>query len=159
MIRNLKIFLVFLVALWGLIGAAGNLSHLGFTYDAVEGVTTMPWFPEGAGPPWRTGNPAVVWLGVALIVSGKLAALALCGWGTFALWRARGGDAETFRRAKRWAILGCGLAVAMLFGGFTVLGETMFLMFRDPEIVHAGEGAWRYGGFIALIMIFVAQED
>ena len=47
----------------------------------------------------------------------------------------------------------------MLFGGFTVVGETMYLMWVDPGGEHAAAGAWRYGGFIALIMIFIAQAE
>lgn len=159
MIRYLKILLVLLVALWGLIGFMGNLAKLDATYEAVQSVTTMPFFEPGEGPPWATDNAAVIWIGVALIIAGKLAALVFCGWGAIAMLRTVGADAYAYGRAKRWAVLGCGLALAMLFGGFTVFGEMFFLMFMDPGNEHAAAAAFRYGGFIALIMIFLAQED
>lgn len=67
------------MALWGLIGAIGNLAKPGVAYEAVQSVTTMPAFEAGEGPPWATDNPVVIWLGVALIVAGKTAALLFCG--------------------------------------------------------------------------------
>ena len=159
MVRLAKILLIVLVALWGLIGAAGNLSHLHIAYAAVESVTLMPTFPVDAAPPWRTASPIVVWAGVALIVAGKLAALACCGIGAVMMIKRRGADSASFQNAKRYGLLGCGLAVAMLFGGFIVIGETLYAMFRHPEHAQAAAAAFRYGGFIALIMIFVGQRD
>lgn len=159
MVRDSKILLIILVALWGLVGVAGNLSHLQIAYDAVESVTLMPTFPADAAPPWRTGNPAVVWIGVALIVAGKLAAAILCGFGAIVMVKSRNADSAAFQQAKRFALFGCAMALAMLFGGFTVIGETLYAMFRHPEHVQAANAALRYGAFIALIMIFVAQTD
>lgn len=159
MIRYLKILLVALVALWGLIGFMGNLAKLDVAYEAVQSVTTMPAFEAGEGPPWATDNPVVIWLGVALIVAGKAAPLLFCGWGAIAMLQTVRADPARFREAKRWAVLGCGLALALLFGGFVVIGEMFFLMFMDPGSEQAAAAAFRYGGFIALIMIFVSQED
>lgn len=159
MTRYLKVLLVLLVALWGLIGVIGNLANLDFTYESVKSVTTMPHFDSGEGPPWKTDNPIIVWLGVAVIVGGKLAAAVFCGWGVFLMLRTARAGGDAFRKARQWALLGCGLAVASLFGGFTVFGESAFLMFRDPGTEHAAAAAFRYGGFIALIMIFIGQED
>lgn len=159
MIRYLKVLLVVLVALWGLIGVMGNLAKLEVAYEAVQSVTTMPAFEAGEGPPWATDNPVVIWLGVALIVAGKLAALLFCGWGAIAMLRTVRADPVRFQAAKQWAVLGCGLALASLFGGFVVIGEMLYLMFMDSGSEHAAAAAFRYGGFIALIMIFVAQEE
>ena len=161
MIRNLKILLAAIVAYWGLIGAIGNFASLGVAYDYVEMVTSMSGvFEEGrAAPPWRTSSPVVVSAGVALIVLGKLGAMAFCGIGVVQMIKARSADHRAFAAAKSWAVVGCGLAVAMLFGGFTVVGETMYLMWVDPGGEHVAAGAWRYGGFIALIMIFIAQAE
>ncbi len=159
MVRLAKTLLIALVALWGVIGAAGNFSHLNTAYDAVRSVTLMPTFPAEAAPPWRTENAVVVWLGVALIVSGKLAAAILCGIGTYSMFKNRKADSAAFQHAKRYGLVGCALAVAMLFGGFSIIGETLYAMFRHPEHLKAAEGAFRYGGMIALIMIFVGQSD
>lgn len=159
MVRDVKIGLVLLIALWGLIGAAGNLAHWDLVLGQVSSVTAMPMLPEDAAPPWRTQSPLVAWLGACLILGGKIAALMFCGWGAVAMARQRRAASDDFQHAKRWALVGAALAVAMLFGGFIVIAESLFVMFRHPSAAPAGEAAFRYGGFIALIMIFVAQRD
>ncbi len=161
MIRNLKILFAAIVAFWGLMGAMGNFASLGIAYEYVEMVTSMSevFEEEDAGPPWRTSSPIIVSAGVLLIVLGKLGAFAGCSIGVFHMVKARNADAQAFANAKRWAVLGCGLAVAMLFGGFIVIGETVYLMWISEGGESAAAGAWRYGGFIALIMIFIAQAE
>ena len=162
MIRSLKILLAVIVAYWGLIGAMGNLMSLDLTYDYVEMVTTFSGIPpkEGAElPPWQTSSPIVVSLGVLLIISGKLGAFICGSLGAYKMTKAYKASAEQFAEAKRFAILGCGLAVAMLFGGFIVIGETMYLMWANPEGAAAAQSAWRYGGFMALTMIFIGQRE
>ena len=161
MIRLLKILLAAIVAFWGLIGVTGNFMSLGVAYEYVEMVTSMSRVLEevGAGPPWRTTNPIVVSAGVLLIVLGKTGAFVFCSLGAFRMVKTRNADQLSFEKAKTWAVLGCGLAVAMLYGGFIVVGETMYLMWVVPEGEHAAAAAWRYGGFIALIMIFIAQRE
>ena len=159
MIRYLKILLVALVALWGLIGVVNNLAEPDNVYTAVQDVASMPAFEVGEGPPWATDNPVIIWLGVALIIAGKAAALVFCGLGVLAMLRHAGSAPAQFQASKAWAILGCGAALAMLFGGFTVIGEGLFLMVLDPASIPAGAAAFRYGGFIGLIMIFVAQRE
>jgi predicted small integral membrane protein len=161
MIRTLKILFAAIVAYWGLIGAMGNFASLSIAYDYVEMVTSMSGVVDAgaAAPPWRTSSPVIVWAGVLLIVLGKLGAAVFCSLGVFKMLRARNADRQEFARARQWAVLGCGLAVAMLFGGFIVIGETMYLMWVAPDGEHAAAGAFRYGGFIALIMIFIAQAE
>lgn len=157
MIRYLKILLIALVALWGLIGAFGNVVKLDLAYEQVRAVAAMSHVADA--PPWATSNPFVVWCGVALIVGGKLAAFLFCSYGAVAMLRNVKADQEAFQRAKRAGVFGCGLAVASLFAGFMVIGETMFLMFMDPGHTKAAEAAFRYGGFIALIMLYTAQRE
>ena len=161
MIRILKIMLAAIVAFWGLVGAIGNFSSLGIAYEYVELVTSMSGVidPQDPAPPWRTSSPIVVSAGVLLIVLGKLGAFAFCSAGVVRMIKARHADQRSFANAKKWAVLGCGLAVAMLFGGFIVIGETMYLMWVSPDGEHAAAAAWRYGGFIALVMIFIAQAE
>lgn len=161
MIRTLKILFAAIVAFWGLVSAIGNFVSLDIAYEYVEMVTSMSEVIEegSAAPPWRTTSPIVVSAGVLLIVLGKLGAFAFCSIGVVKMARALKSDRRAFETAKKWAVFGCGLAVAMLFGGFTVIGETMYLMWISPGGEHAAAGAWRYGGFIALIMIFMAQAE
>ncbi|MDJ0759970.1 MAG: DUF2165 family protein [Woeseiaceae bacterium] len=151
MIRTLKILFAAIVAFWGLVGVIGNLASLSVAYEYVEMVTGMSdVFEEGRpAPPWRTASPVIVWAGVMLIVLGKLGAFVFCSIGAFRMLKVRTADTRAFAAAKKYAVFGCGLAVVMLFGGFTVVGETMYLMWVNPDGEHAAAGAWRYGGFIA----------
>lgn len=162
MIRSLKILLAGIVAYWGLIGVMGNLLSLDITYEYVEMVTSFTGIApkEGAEfPPWQTSNPIIVSLGVLLIVSGKLGAFIFCSLGVYKMIKAHKASAEVFAQAKQFAVFGCGLAIVMLFGGFIVIGETMYLMWANPDGASSAQAAWRYGGFMALIMIFIGQKE
>lgn len=156
-IRLIKVFLVFSIGLWGLIGAAGNLAGLPETYDAVQQVTSMSSVPEGVGPPWRTTNSVVVVIGVIAIVLGKLAALLAGIGGVFMLKNVKAGS-DVFNRSKHWAVAGTGMAFALMFFSFTVMAETAFFMFYGPE-GGAGALAFRYSASFALVALFVAQPE
>ncbi len=158
-IRFTKIVLAGLVALWGLFGLAGNLLKLDAAFAMVRATTSMPGFEPGTAPPWATDSALIAGLGVALIVLGKLLPAVLCSIGALRMTSARNQAPEDWQRSKSLAIAGCGLAAAGLFLGWTVIGEFIFMMFRDPGLVQAADAAFRYGGFILLIGIFIAQRE
>jgi predicted small integral membrane protein len=157
-VRLVKIFLALSVGVFGLIGTIGNLSGLSEVYEAVERVTTMSGIPEGVGPPWRTGNPAVIWMGVAAIVFGKLAAL-LSGVGGVLMIKHLKSGSQAFQNSKKWAIVGCALAFGLTFFSFTVVAESAFFMFYSPAEGGAGALAFRLSGSFALIALFIAQPE
>ena len=161
MLQKTKIVLVVTVALWGLVGAHGNLTNWGETMGAVSAVTSMATF-EGGAESWKaTTNPAVIWLGALFIMLSKLAAGVLCSIGAWRMWQAQGGDAAGSATAKEFALAGCAVAVIMLFGSFIVIAESWFELWRSDTLRGPVlESAFRYGGFIALIALFVgAKED
>jgi len=88
------------VALWGVIGAAGNLMKLDGAYAMVEAATRMPGFEPGAASPRATDQPVTVGLGVLLIVLGTLAPAALSSWGAVRTGRARNESAEAWQQSK-----------------------------------------------------------
>ena len=157
MLRFIKIFFVAMVAFFGLVSATMNLFDLQTAYGYVEGVTTMPSLTEaGMAPPWATRNPVVIWLGVILIVAGKLGALVFCSYGAYRMAIAA---PEGFAEAKKPALFGMGLFLITLFGGFTIVGENVFYMWLTEDGSSAGEGAFRYGAMVALLMLIVGQEE
>ena len=158
-VRYVKIFLVLTVGFWGLIGTFGNLAGMSDVYDEVLKVTSMQSVPVGAGPPWRTSSPIVVWLGYTFILLGKIAALVGGAWGGAVMLKHVNAPASDFNRAKSVAIAGCGAAFALMFFTFTVFGESVFFMFFDPMHSGAAALAFRFGGSFALIALFVAQPD
>lgn len=159
MIRYVKIFLVLSIGVWGLIGTVGNLSDVQSVYDAVVGVASMSGVPEGAGPPWRTTSPVVIWAGVLLIVLGKLTALVGGFFGGAVMLKHANASREEFAHAKKWAVAGCGLTFGLLILSFTVIAEGTFFMFFSQQHAGVGELAFRFAGSFGLITIFVAQAE
>lgn len=160
MLRIMKILLVLGVALWGLLGAFGNLSDWSGTTDAVKAVTAMTTF-EGGADHWRaTSNPALIFAGALFILLSKAGAGLLCLEGARRMWGARAKSAADFADAKTFALTGCAIAVFMLFVGFSAIAETWFELWQSEAMQGPVlASAYRYGGMIALIAIFVGMRD
>jgi predicted small integral membrane protein len=159
MLRLVKIALMTAVCLWGALGTVGNILDWEGTRGAMRAVSSMSGWEGGAGD-WRaTSSPIVTTAGALGVVAFKTLAALLCGLGVFRMWRERTKGSERFGKAKAAALSGCGIAVFGLFLGWIVLGEQWFEMWRSPQLELAGEAAFRYGGFICLIAIFVAMRE
>ncbi len=157
MLKLTKIFLIAGVCLWGAISALGNVLGWQGTLGAVGAATSMAGFAEND---WRaTSSSLVILVGALCIVGFKLVSATLCGLGAYNMWAEKGASRERFAAAKQFAIAGCGVAVLGLFFGWVVLGEQWFEMWRSPDLASAGESAFRYGGFIGIIGIFVAMPE
>ena len=160
MIRTVKIGLIVTVALWGFIGALGNILDWDQTLGAVAAVASMASF-EGGAESWQaTINPVVIWMGALFIMLSKITAGVMCSIGAMRMWQSRRSDVAGFQAAKAIGLAGCGIAVIMLFGGFIVIGESWFELWRSEGTIRlALSDAFRYAGMIALIGIFVATSD
>ena len=159
MIRIVKIGLIITVVLWGFFGALGNVLHWDETTGSVAAVTSMVTF-EGGAESWQaTSNPLVIWLGALFIMLSKLSAGVLCMVGAGRMWQSRNDSPADFSAAKSIALAGCGIAVIMLFGGFIVIAESWFELWRSESMGAVLSAAVRYGSMIALIAIFVATPD
>ena len=159
MIRIVKTGLIITVVLWGFFGALGNVLHWNETLGSVAAVTSMVTF-EGGAESWQaTSNLLIVWLGALFIMLSKLSAGILCMVGASRMWRSRNGSVTDFSAAKGIALLGCGIAVVMLFGGFIVVAESWFELWRSQTMGAVLSAAVRYGSMIALIAIFVGAPD
>lgn len=160
MLRITKILLVVTVALWGFVGAIQNVVDWGGTTGAVGAATSMVTFDGGAESWQATSSPAVIWIGALFITLSKLATGVMCAIGALKMWWARKTDAATFAAAKEIALVGCAVAMIMLFGGFVVIAESWFELWRS-ELMRGPvlESAFRYGGMITLIALFVAMKD
>ncbi len=160
MLRIMKILLVVSVAMWGFLGALGNITGWSGTTGAVTAVTSMSTFEGGAASWQATSNPAVILAGALFIMLSKALAALLCAVGGWRMWSARTADVNTFANAKTLALSGCAVAVFMLFGGFIVIGEGWFDLWRSDVLrEQAAETAFRYGAMIALIGLLVGNHD
>ena len=160
MIRTAKVGLIVVAALWGFVGALGNILDWDQALGSVAAVTSMSTF-EGGSESWQAmTSPALSWLGALFIVSSKLATGGLCAIGARQMWRSRDGDAASFALAKKYALTGCAVGAIMLFGGFLVIGESWFELWRTVGPIRmALTDAFRYAGLLMLIAIFVGQRD
>ena len=160
MLRLSKILLALSVALWGLLGALGNLLAWDATTGAVGAVTSMSTFAGGAERWQATSNPALILAGALFIVAAKIAGGLLCLGGAWRMWSTRAADAASFARAKAWPLTGCAIIVFMLFTGFLTIGEGWFEMWRSDALrEQSAEAAFRFGGMIALIALFIGMRD
>jgi predicted small integral membrane protein len=160
MLKNAKIIMILTVALWGILGAFHNLIAWDGTLGAVNAATSMITI-EGGAESWQaTSNMVVVWIGALFIVLSKLTTVALCSAGAIGMWRARKSDFSAFVAAKKVALTGCAVAIIMLFGGFIVIAESWFELWRSESMLGPVLGsAFRYAGMIGMIALFVATED
>jgi predicted small integral membrane protein len=158
MLRISKIVLIVLVALWGAIGGVKNFADVEGGLGSVRVVIDPPDPARIAEWP-NIQSPIIVWLGFLTIALGKIAAAGLCGVGAWRMWGARKLDAESFNVAKKMALVGCSVGVAMLFGVFIVAGSTYFNLWMTPVGSVALPIAFQLIGCIALIAIFVSQPD
>ncbi|HET6565666.1 MAG TPA: DUF2165 family protein [Xanthomonadales bacterium] len=160
MLRNAKIILVLVVALWGFTGAFGNLNDWAGTMGAVGAVTSMSTF-DAVPASWRaTSSPVIIWLGALFIMLSKFAGAVYCSIGATRMWRERAASAAQFQAAKQAALVGCAIMVIMLFGGFIVIAETWYELWRSEAMLGPVLGsAFRYAGLILLIALFVGSRD
>ena len=160
MIRTVKVGLIIVAALWGYVGALGNLLDWNQALGSVAAVTSMSTF-DGGSDSWQAmTSPLLSWLGALFIVSGKLATGVLCTVGAKRMWQSRSSISADFVKAKQVALTGCAVGAIMLFGGFLVIGESWFELWRaDGLIRFALIDAFRYGGMLILIAIFVSQPE
>ena len=159
-LRITKMVLILLVSLWGLIGGIHNVFHAGAGFDAVAAVvspdlTKMPGLAE-----WQTiESPLLIWMAWAVIPLAKLGGAALCLSGAYFMWRSRSLDTVSFQNSKSLALAGCGIILAMLFGGFIVSAETYFLVWQSELGGAVLPIAFRYIGCIGVVAIFVQQRE
>ncbi|MBL4854062.1 MAG: DUF2165 domain-containing protein [Robiginitomaculum sp.] len=160
MLRIMKILLILCVALWGLLGTFGNLHDWSGTIGGVAMTTSMSTF-EGGTEDWRaTSNPVIIFVGAAFILIAKAVTGLLCLVGAHQMWTARKDDTAAFAKAKILALTGCAVAMFMLFGGFIVIAESWFGLWQSKELHDPVlASAFRYGGMIALIALFVGARD
>jgi len=160
MLKTTKAIMILTVALWGFVSAFQNIINWDGTIGAIGAATSMATI-EGGSDSWQaTSNPIVIWIGALFILVSKLVTGVLCTIGGVQMWRAQELDLEAYSAAKEIALTGCGVAIIMLFGGFIIIAEGWFELWRSESMIAPVLGsAFRYGGMIALIALFVASKD
>lgn len=158
--RTLKIVLVCFVSLGALIWAIQNIVNIDAAYASVAYVTSNvdhEAYPDSFGPSF--GSPVLVWLALAVILAGELATGLLAAKGAYDMFSRRKAPAAEFNAAKRFATLGCGMALIVWFGIFGVIGGAFFQMWQTD----IGHGSFADGLLYAipngLILLFLEFRD
>ena len=73
--------------------------------------------------------------------------------------RARHSDAATFRRSKKFGILGAGLGVIIWFGYFSAIGGAFFQMWQTEAGNPVLRDAFQFVMMCGLVMVFLHMED
>jgi predicted small integral membrane protein len=160
MLRIVKIVLAATVAAFGFICGIFDLTHWHTTVETVGVVTSMTGWSGGAASWQAVRSAPLSWFGAAWIIAGDLTAAALCAASVARMWSARNAAVTEFAAAKKLALAGCGVLAIMLFGGFNVLAETWFELYRsDAMRGPVLDTAFRYLGSILLIALFIANNE
>jgi predicted small integral membrane protein len=107
------------------------------------------------GPFIAISSPVVIHLGLATIWLGKLVSGTLCFWGAAQMWGARTASADAFNAAKTPGLVGCGVAILMLFGAFVTVGGVYFFMWQSAAGQLSQTFAMGYIASIGMVALFV----
>ncbi len=159
-IRNLKSVFVILISLLALVYALQNIvnlqaCHAAFVY--VMSNADHKAYAESFGP--AVSSPVLTWLALVFVIGGELAAGLLAGRGAFAMWSARMGPVEDFRRAKKFALIGCGVGIIVWLGFFNVIGGAYFQMWQTTAGQASMDDAFEFVMACALVFIIVSMPE
>ncbi len=160
MIRIVKIILVVLVGLQGLFYFISNVLNWEFAQAAVGAVLSQadsPIYQNLIVPPIT--SPALVSLALATIMAGELLVGLISFKGALDMFARRSAPAADFNASKKYAILGCSMALFVWFGFFTVFGAALLQMWQGQVGAGSFQGAFIYLGTSAFVMLFVNQPD
>ena len=158
--RYLKIGLTLAVGLLAGLWFLTNLLNWDIAHGAVVYTLSQAdqvGYPTHLVPPIT--SPAIATIVLLAIVSGEGAAGALALTGAYRMWAARKLDEQAFRTAKRFAILGAGIAVLVWFLLFQVIGGTLILMGQSEGARSALEGAFRFAAYCFMTLIYLSLQE
>lgn len=159
-IRILKIVLVTFVGLMGWFYVAGNIANWDAGLASVGYVIGMQGheiygthiFPS-------ITSPTLVATAFAIIITGEFLVGALSLKGALDLWQARNAGADEFNSAKKFAILGTGMAMTVWFGGFVVIGGALFQMWQTQIGDGSFRGAFAFATSCGIVLLFLNSPD
>ena len=159
-IRYLKIVLVVLVGVQGLLYVAGNIANWSVGIQTVRYVLGMEGHEVYGNHIFPTvTHPALITIAFIIILAGEFLVGALCLIGAWHLWRMREESAGLFNSAKTYAILGAGTAMVVWFGGFIVIGGSLFQMWQTQIGAGSFDDSFVFAVIGGLVLIIVSRPD
>ena len=159
-IRILKIVLTIFVSLLGFFYATQNMFNLDTAYSVISTVASMEghnFYTNAFGP--AVTSPLLIYLFMAVIIASEYAIGVLAAKGALDMWRARAAKTDIFNAAKKFAILGAGMALVVWYGFFTVFGGAYFQFWQTELGQLSLEGAFQYLGSTGLVLLFINMKD
>lgn len=108
-------------------------------------------------PPIKSSSAAIIGL-IAIILTEAIAG-SLALFGTWRMWSHRKAETVAFAAAKRFAILGAGIAVLNWFLGFLVIGGTAIMMGQAEGMEGAMRGASAMATLSFLTLIYLSMAE
>jgi predicted small integral membrane protein len=159
-IRYLKIILVVFVGLQGLLYVAGNTANWSAglqTVGYVLGMEGHDIYGTHIFPP--VSNSLLVAMAFLLILTGEFLVGALSLKGAWDLWSARHGSPDEYNASKTYAVLGTGMTMVVWFGGFIVIGGSLFQMWQTQIGAGSFDDSFAIAATGGLVMLFVSMPD
>jgi len=159
-IRYLKLILVLFVGLEAWFYFAANIANWDSGLAAIGyvlGQDGHEYYPVHIFP--SLTSPVAHVIAFLIILSGEFLVGALSLKGALDLWKMRNASAEAFNASKRYAIMGCSMAMVVWFGGFIVVGGALFQMWQTELGDSSFDGSFVYAVTAGLILLFVDRPD
>lgn len=160
LMRYLKIILALFIALFCLFYATQNLFNLKSAHWFVSTTLAMEGhelYPGHFGPAIR--SPVLAWVALWTIIVLEYLAAALAFRGAWDMWQARKEPSGDFQEKKYYVMASAGVALLIWFGLFSAIGGAYFQMWQTEAGTGALQGSFWYFAGIALVALFINQED
>ena len=157
--RVTKIGLCLCLGLFGLLVAYDNVVDYGANYGAIGHVLSMDTtFTRDVLRDRAITNPHLWRLAYAAIIAAEALTgiLLLIGAGRMSV--ALRASADTFQRAKAFAIAGCGLGLLTWLFGFMIIAGEWFAMWQSQRW-NEQQPSFRLYATLLLVLIFLVMRD
>lgn len=160
MIRMLKIALVVFAGLQGVLYFAANFANFEVATAVAGQVLAQedrPYYSASIAPAMTA--PALATATIAVIMAGELLVGLLCLAGAVKMAGAAARPGAEFNASKTLAILGCGAALLVWFGIFTVIGGGAFQMWQTDLGRTSLADAHHFLTPSGILLLFLAMRD
>ena len=158
--RYLKMDLAIFIALFCIFYATQNIANLQGAYSFVFAVLTMDGhtaYPAHFGP--AISSPTLIWISLWIIILMEYLAGLLTLKGAWDMWSARKLSKTDFNAAKKFVMLGAGVALLVWFGLFSAVGGAYFQMWQTELGGAALNGSFQFAVLIGVVALFINMPD
>ena len=158
-VRLAKLVMVAALAVFTFLVTYDNLVDYGSNYQFVQHVLSMDTtFPDNTLRDRAITDPSIWRAAYATIIAAEGMTCLLLITGALALVTRLRASAESFNRAKVWAVAGLTAGFGVWFFGFLVVAGEYLAMWQSPSW-NGQEAAFRFTMVILGVLIFLVLPD